>query len=256
MTRALFQSLIDGPLLIGDLPEASSFPYRDLCLPAEFSELNPNQKLGHLYEDALAALLEASSGVEILAQNLQLQRNIHDTVGELDFLLRDLSSGELIHLELATKFYLAVGDELPGPDARDNYARKLARLRSHQLPLAMNYREFLPAKFREGAMVTRQLIYGCLFDHLESAAVAEPEFLNPGCRRGKWLRVDERATHFPPETKYEIIPKRLWPVPLALLKGVTLEKWSPSEEIERCLMLRIDGGSAPHFITPRGYPKR
>ncbi|MEJ6729382.1 MAG: DUF1853 family protein [Akkermansiaceae bacterium] len=252
----LLQSLIDAPLLIGNLPEAPSFLRSSLSLPEELPRLNVQQKLGHLYEDALAALLVASPAVDLLAKNLQLQKDSHSTVGELDFLLRDLSSGQLIHLELATKFYLAVGDEFPGPDARDNYFKKLARLRDHQLTLVKNHQALLPDEFREESIVTQQLIYGCLFDHIDSPVLAEPEFLNPGCRRGKWLRVDEVPEHFPVETEFHMIPKALWPVPLELLAEATLEKWSPEETLERCVMVRIDGCEEPYFIAPTSYPLR
>ena len=172
-TQPLLQSLVGGPLLIGDLPEACSFPYQDLEIPAAPTPLNLQQKLGYLYEDALGILLEASPRFDLLARNLQLHSDTQTTLGELDFLLRDLDSDLLIHLELATKFYLAVetpsGLALPGPDARDNYFRKLQRLRSHQLTLAQNHRSALPESYQHHPIVAQQLIYGCLFDHIDAA---------------------------------------------------------------------------------------
>ncbi len=254
MTRSLLQSLTGSPLLIGDLPETASFPYEELTLPTETPELNAQQKLGHLYEDALAVVLEASERFDLLAQNLQVQKDAHTTVGELDFLVRDLTSGQLIHLELATKFYLAVGDALPGPDARDNYFKKLDRLRSHQLTLVKNYRDFLPKEFRDEEIVTQQLIYGCLFDHIDSPTPAAPEFLNPKCRRGKWMHIDDVANFFSDETNFRIIPKTLWPVPLPLLTEVALEKWSSKDPLERCVMIRAGDHEAPYFIAPQNYP--
>ena len=260
VTRALLRSLVAGPLLVGDLPEADAFPHSDLRLPTELPPLSLEQKLGHLYEDALALLIEASPGYELLARNLQVQADAHRTLGELDFLLRDLGSDQLIHLELATKFYLAVptdaGLTLPGPDARDNYFRKMERLRHHQLTLASRYRSHLPEVYGDEPILARHLITGCLFDSFEAAEPALPEFANPECRRGRWLPIDQLPQHFDPDTRFEIIPKPLWPVPLPLLGEIPLEPWSPDSPVERCAMLRVAGESVPWFVTPTGYPER
>jgi len=278
--RALFLSLVHAPLLVNDLPEAATFPHRQLTAPdainGESRGLNLNQKLGHLYESALAVLLEFSPRFELLAQNLQLQKDVHTTVGELDFLVRDLSDGQLIHLELATKFYLAVrsdaGLELPGPDARDNYFRKIKRLRRHQLILADKHRDELPAEYRDEPIVIRQLIYGCLFEPLSvdssarlsstrfkderatAAQLTALQFLNFECRRGRWLSIDQCHDYFPPDAKLQVIPKTLWPVPLEFLEGIPLERWTPPAHIDRCIMLRVNDGLSPHFVAPSGYP--
>lgn len=253
----LLQSLITGPLLVGDLPEAPTFPHQNLTLPASFPDLNLQQKLGHLYEDALALLLKSSPSYDLLAQNLQIQTDIHTTVGELDFLIRDLTTGQLIHLELATKFYLAVdtpsGLTLPGPDARDNYFRKLARLRTHQLQLPRLFKNHLPPEFRHEPIITGQLIYGCLFDHIGSTTPATPEFLNPNCRRGKWLTIDQLHAHFPESTRFQLIPKNLWPVPFELLENIPLESWSPDPGIKNCHMIQTDHDPDPVFVAPAGY---
>ncbi|MGY8658571.1 MAG: DUF1853 family protein [Verrucomicrobiales bacterium] len=258
-TMALLQSLVSGPLLLGDLPEASSFPYQKLSLPGEFTLLNLQQKLGHLYEDALAILIDHSPRWELLARNLQIQSDIHTTLGELDFLLRDLNTDQLVHLELATKFYLAVetGSELllPGPDARDNYARKLSLLRSHQLKLPEKHPLHLPKKYRDEPIVTNHLIYGCLFDHINAPSPTFPEFLNPDCRRGKWLTISEISSFFSAGTNFELIPKYLWPVPFQFLTNHALSPWKPETTVERCLMVRPDNSHHPFFITPDSYPE-
>ena len=183
IANALLRSLLESPLLIDELPEAPSLSRSHLALPNPIPALNLNQKLGHLYEDTLAILLRESTTLDLLEKNLQIRKDIHATVGELDFLLREKSTGNLIHLELATKFYLAVdspdGLTLPGPDARDNYHRKLTRLRNHQLTLPSRFQDHLPETYRNEAIETRQLIYGCLFDHIHAGQLANPEFISP-----------------------------------------------------------------------------
>lgn len=258
-SNALIQSLLKSPLLVGDLPNAAQFNRQRLVAPDHCVELNLNQKLGHLYEDAFATLLASSPDVELLEQNLQIQQSTHLTVGELDFLIRE-SNGHLTHLELATKFYLAVKTEsgvcFPGPDARDNYERKIQRMLSHQLTLTERHKSDLPPDYRNVDISVKQLVYGCLFDHITEMQPSSPEFGNPDCRRGKWLHRAELDDHFPKDSLFHFIPKHLWPVPIELLELIPLEKWQPGKFINRCQMLRVNGNVCPYFIAPDDYPKQ
>ena len=257
-SQALLQSFLEGPLLVTDLPEATTFPFHELSLPNTDTELNPNQKLGHLCEDAFATLLDSSTNFEILAKNLQIQTDIHTTVGELDFLIRDSESGNLIHLELATKFYLAVetndGLTLPGPDARDNYFKKLNHLRTNQLKLTHHHQQALPNEFRDVVIIPQQLVYGCLFDYVQAGRPASAEFIDPDCRRGRWLSIGECTDYFPSATQFQVIPKPLWPVPLELFGDLPLETWKPDTSLDRCVMLRVNRETTPYFVTPENWP--
>jgi uncharacterized protein len=75
-----------------------------------------------------------------LANNEQV---IHEkkTLGELDFLLRNQSTQQVIHVELVYKFYLydpdvsVEAERWTGPNRRDNLNRKLNRLLTRQFPL-------------------------------------------------------------------------------------------------------------------------
>lgn len=134
-SNALLTSLRTTSLLVGDLEQARYLDREllgSLCLD---TALKMDQKLGHLYEDALRILLLQSSQLELLGDHVQVFDADQVTIGEMDYILRDRNSGELIHLELAVKFYLAVREKgdwrFPGPDPRDNWPRKLARLRDH-----------------------------------------------------------------------------------------------------------------------------
>ena len=244
VSEALFQSLIEQPPLLADLPEATTFPCKSLVFPGETCALNLQQKLGHLYEDALAVLLESTPRYDVLAQGLPIRQDAGHTLGELDYLLRDLVSERTIHLELAVKFYLAVETEsglrLPGPDARDHYFRKLEKMRSHQLVLldkVDKFRDLLPEPFREQEIDVQQLVHGCIFNHVQATAPVQAEFLNPNGRRGKWLHVGECAEYFGENNLLKIIPKPLWPAPMKIIAGLELEKWKPDEKMDRCVMV-------------------
>ena len=203
----------------------------------------------------MAHALESSAALQVVEKSLQIRSDIHHTLGELDFLIR--SPAKLIHLEIAVKFYLAVktptGWHLPGPDARDNYARKLARLRGHQLVLAQKFQEHLPELSRTETIHPEQLIYGCLFDHID-AEEATADFINLGCRRGRWLYLHELEQYAGKPADIHSIPKPLWPVMLEHLTHVTLEPWSEEQMEDRCTMVKIGEDPRPHFIVPPGYP--
>jgi len=269
VSEALFQSLIEQPPLLADLPEATTFPCKSLVFPEATCALNLQQKLGHLYEDALAVLLESTPRYDVLAQGLPIRQDAGHTLGELDYLLRDLVSERTIHLELAVKFYLAVETEsglrLPGPDARDHYFRKLEKMRSHQLVLldkVDKFRDLLPEPFREQEIDVQQLVHGCIFNHVQATAPVQAEFFNPNGRRGKWLHVGECAEYFGENKLLKIIPKPLWPAPMKIIAGLELEKWKPDEKMDRCVMV-LQGAKegakegaehCPYFIAPNGYP--
>lgn len=244
-------------MLVGDCPEAESFDRSDLILSTNNGPLSLDQKLGHLYEDALQLILLASARYELLEKNLQLQDGIHKTLGELDFLLRDRQTDELIHLELAVKFYLAVetsdGLQLPGPDARDNYFKKIERLRTHQLVLTEKFRQHLPEKYRKETITSQHLILGCLFAHISVENPAQPKFLNPSARRGRWLRQSELPAHFP-DRRIEVIPKPLWPVAIDHLASQHLRPFQNESPLERCVMVKIEDHPKPVFVTPDAYP--
>lgn len=254
--RVLFESLIHAPILIDDLPESKVFDRSSLTLPDPFPGLNFHQKLGHLCEESLALLLAHHPEYDLLETRLPVRRDRHHTIGELDFLLQKKDDDTLVHLELAAKFYLAVETEtgltLPGPDTRDDYFKKLARLRDHQLVLTSKYRDALPDTYRNRTIVPRHLVLGALFDHIDGTDLAQPEAVHPQARRGRWLTIGELPSHFE-ATTLRLIPKPLWPVPPDLLEGLDLPAFSPPDFVDRCLMVLAPCGTSL-FVTPSGYP--
>ncbi|MDQ8197377.1 DUF1853 family protein [Pelagicoccus enzymogenes] len=245
-TEALLRSLRDAPLLVGNLPEA---PARELVLevPSQGEPLNFEQKLGHLYEDALEALIRGSDRYELLAKNLQVEGSDGRTLGELDFLLKELYSGEVWHLELAVKFYLSVEDEngrirFPGPDPRDNWINKLQKMRSRQLRICERpeTQGLLFDRFGIRKLTTCQRIYGILFDWMGSGCESSPPAVRRNCRRGRWLRVKEWEDFYAADAAVRIVPKCLWPVVpdealLAAWETVDVKELK-RQASERCVM--------------------
>ncbi len=252
----IYGALCKASLFLAEVPEAGVFERSALGLPTGERPLNFNQKLGHLYEQALAHLIDASARYDLLEQGLQLQRDKAQTVGELDYLIRDLESGRLVQLELAVKFYLAVESDqgvlLPGPDARDNYGNKLCRLRTHQLTLAQRYRRLLPAAYQTEEIDSQHLVIGCLFDHYHASRPAQADHLSPTVRRGRWIHQSDFCEVVASDDEPYAIPKPYWPVP-----DVPRDLCIPldlSVPLSRCVMVQLQSEHDPLFIAPDGYP--
>ncbi|MBC5842437.1 DUF1853 family protein [Flavobacterium sp. F-380] len=105
-----------------------------------------NIRLGHVVEKIVAELIRSSSNYNLLYENIQI---IDDkkTIGEIDFIIEEHISKQVIHLELAYKFYLfdptisvkPINNWI-GPNRNDSLIEKLDKLKTTQLPLLYHER--------------------------------------------------------------------------------------------------------------------
>lgn len=201
--------------------------------PEQLPALFPNsrdRRLGNYYERLWHALLNLAPDIEILAHNIAL-REAGRTLGELDLIIR-AANGEIVHLELAIKFYMARPELLQqghskqcsdtslwwGPDPSDQLSRKLQRLIEHQLPLvkqltsqqANEYSDALPLP---GLSAT--WLQGFLF---QSAAQAMPPACGQTPRSGAqlWCHHNQVEELLPEESLWIPIPHKEWLMPPAL----------------------------------------
>lgn len=201
--------------------------------PEQLPALFPNsrdRRLGNYYERLWHALLTLAPDVEIVTHNIAL-REAGRTLGELDLIIR-AANGEIVHLELAIKFYMArpelqeplCGSQCSdtslwwGPDPSDQLSRKLQRLTQHQLPLAKalasqqpeHYPAELPLPERSAAW-----LQGFLF---QSAAQAMPpacgQSIQPGTQL--WCHRNRVEELLPEESRWIAIPHKEWLMPPAL----------------------------------------
>lgn len=126
----------------------TGFPTFDLSTLEVTTYLNvdfpTNVRLGHLVEKIVSELIKNSSGYELLYENVQIIAN-KKTIGELDFIIKEKSSNQIIHLELAYKFYLfdpTISNETTnnwiGPNRNDSLREKIEKLKTKQFPLLHN----------------------------------------------------------------------------------------------------------------------
>lgn len=102
-------------------------------------DIDEKLRLGKYIERFVSFELSQKSSIEIICENIQIQKNKR-TLGELDCIL--LENDTPIHLEIIYKFYLydaSVGkneiDHFIGPNRKDSLIEKLEKLKYKQLPL-------------------------------------------------------------------------------------------------------------------------
>lgn len=125
--------------------EASFFDYPQIELPfeefigLENIDTSKHHRLGKLVEVFYQKNLEKLKDYTPILNNLQIQADKHQTLGELDFIC-DTEQGTK-HIELTYKFYLYKTDipyELDrwiGPNLKDSLVKKLTKLKEKQFPM-------------------------------------------------------------------------------------------------------------------------
>lgn len=120
-----------------------NFDLDQLNLPVDQGDIEfpVNVRLGHLIERIVISLIKLSPDYRVLHENIQIIKE-KKTLGELDVIIEDIKTKEVIHLEIAYKFYLFDPemstihiDNWIGPNRKDTLTAKFAKLRSKQFPL-------------------------------------------------------------------------------------------------------------------------
>ncbi len=97
-------------------------------------ESTSSRRLGVYFENLWAFAFEHHPDYRLIARNFPIREGGR-TLGELDFLVQHLPDARCEHWEVAVKFYLQAGDYWVGPGLKDRLDIKLARMRTHQLPV-------------------------------------------------------------------------------------------------------------------------
>lgn len=263
LSRFILKALKGGPLLVEKLEAVRSFD-TDLLgdVPKDIS-IKLDQKIGHIYEDALFELIENSPHIDLVTRNLQIFDNNKQTIGELDFIIYEHETAQHYHLEFAAKFYLAKqvrGEWIyPGPNANDNLNRKLKHMIGHQLKLSQRtqVKEMLRKEFGIEHLEPRQLICGSLFTPLNNSQAPVPDSISKNARIEKWLYTYEWDEFFSNEEDVMIIPKALWVVPISQDMHPYLQTCSVSQLIEKgqekCAMFTLKGSNKAWFLVPETH---
>lgn len=221
-----FQGFIDTPgLWNGKFQDLLQFAIPQIAFPenlevtGQFPSLTSNYVLGKRMEIFFQLLIKISDRFQLLGHNIQISRD-KITLGELDFLLKDLQKKEYIHLELVYKFYVydpAFSKEAErwiGPNRRDSFLQKLEKLKQKQFPLL--YQAETGEYLKKLSLLSENLHQQTCF----KAKLFLPKqfhknhfpLINQNCISGYWLHFEDFNTAEYKENHFYLPQKQDWPV--------------------------------------------
>lgn len=222
--------------------------------------------LGKYFEKLLHFIFKYYDGFSLITVGLQVEKNSR-TIGEIDFIYRDLTHHKTIHLEVAVKYYMGYCSSAKhtmwiGPNGMDSLEGKIKKF-STQLSMAGfadQLKDFNPSTFER-----KVLLKGYLFKHIGSKLM--PHFYNQDVLTGRWLYISELGKIIVAKCKYIILPKWYW---LGFYFDHNLEIFTGNEimeavsaEIESVgkgiLLAKLEGTSnkieTKYMIVPNHWPK-
>lgn len=221
--------------------------------PAELEaalEKIKSHRLGHYFEALMTFWLRTTPSHELLLSQFPL-RNQHRTLGEIDYLVRDLNTGKIIHIEVAVKFYLGKGElnnmaNWHGPGLQDRLDKKFNHLSNHQTQLSRQHPELVPYAVDEYACIVK----GRLFypPNIE----AETTFTHPHHLHGRWHS-------YPPDSaehsiSYSQLQKKDWLAPLEDMdKHQTKPLTAMPPEPACCIGHAVGKEQSRVFILPENF---
>jgi len=187
--------------------------------PSELTEAVkpwPRFRLGKYYESLWSFWLKKNPRYELLYENLQLHKN-GITLGEFDFILRDLKTKKTAHWEVSVKFYLGYGDtSLPsswyGLQFNDRLDKKADHLNQQQCQLSKSYegKLFLSQKNIHVDEV-RVILKGRLFYPSTTGNNQIPQNSNPQHLKSEWKTFSDFITnHQQQPYQWVILNKSQW----------------------------------------------
>lgn len=219
MNDALLQGFLNTP----PLWENQSFGIKQFEMPV----VGPNRslshpipdhlRLGHQIEHVFRQVLARSADHRILLHNKAIRKD-KITLGEIDFIMEQVATRQVVHVELSYKFYLILPNiqdpvqALIGPNRRDTFFRKLEKIRNKQFPLlhSPEGREVLIAQGINTAETHQQCCFKAqLFRHYTTEQ-QELDNFNRACLAGYWLHFNDFEQAEFASATYYMPGKREW----------------------------------------------
>ncbi|TCJ85255.1 DUF1853 family protein [Cocleimonas flava] len=223
-----------------------------------------SKRLGHRFETLVSYWLSISPNYELIQQNIQI---IEDgiTYGEIDFIIKEISTGKVIHLEVCVKFYLGTEPyKNPyrwfGTNTKDQLGKKLDHLLTHQSQLSNNHEGYFSHKI--DVLKNQQIderhcfIKGRLF-YPEGSKIS-PEDTTDNHLRGSWIYSNTIQNT---DKKYLAINKTLWLSELNYKDIIDLQK-NPVEVFKDRAQCYVEIGLDDHdnlkeqrrvFLLPEAF---
>lgn len=219
-----YSGFLNTPSLLDYLPHTFKlFVLQQDILPSEQAlkrhiHIQPNEVLGKRVEHFFEYYIKTHAAYELIQSGIQVFKE-KQTIGELDFLVKNISTQRYLHIELVYKFYIydpkiAATHEARwiGPNRRDSYLLKSKKLREKQLPLLFNEETSIlladlgltPQKFEQHVCFLTQLYLPL---HMESSHVFEDIEKTIA---GYWTPLDDFKMNAASDAQYYLPLKKEW----------------------------------------------
>ena len=172
-------------------------------------------RLGKRFEQLVNWWFEECPEYDVLAKNLVIQGRDR-TLGEMDLIVRDAQTSQVLHLELACKFYLQTRisgswNHWVGMDPKDRLDLKLDKLASQ---LKLEKRSETQSVLRElGIRIDTRAAWvkGWCFVHYQNATRARlPIQAHRSVSSGWWCTLSEWGSIWQPQSSWILIPAQHW----------------------------------------------
>lgn len=223
-----------------------SFP-EAMDLQKALPDLETNYVLGKRMERFFEFLLKNSRTIKVLKSNIQIRQD-KITLGEIDFLAKDISLDQKHHIELVYKFYVydpSYENELErwiGPNRNDSLLQKIEKLKQRQLPIlfkpeakeALSLLDLKAEELAQSVCFKASLFIPKAFEYTHSL------LLNQKCISGFWLHFEEFTSEEYGRYTYYMPDKQDWPV-----QPEFSEKWFSFADIKKEILFQHQKKRAP-----------
>ena len=151
--------------------------------------------------------------------NLQVIKN-KQTLGELDFIVKDKNTGQLTHIELVYKFYVydpSFKEELArwiGPNRKDSLLEKVNKLKTKQLPLLYKNatQQILNVQHIATKSIAQRVCYKASLFVPRNLQNKKFISINNDCIVGFWIHFEEFTEEQFNHAQFFSPGKQFWPV--------------------------------------------
>jgi hypothetical protein len=191
----------------------------NLNILSHLPSLATNFVLGKRMESFFELMIRHSSTYKLLAHNIQISKE-KITLGELDFLLKNLQNKQVSHIEMVYKFYVydpSFSSEMQrwiGPNRRDTLLQKAEKLKEKQFPLLFKpeTKNLLNSLGLDSAEILQQT---CFKAHLFVPKKLQDKYfshINNKCIAGTWLHFKDFTSAEYRDFKFYAPKKQDWPI--------------------------------------------
>ena len=182
-------------------------------------EFPKNLVLGKRVEHFFSAAIEASPEYQLIANNIQISDE-NRTLGEFDFILRELKTSKILHVEVMYKFYVYDPDfptEMErwiGPNRKDSLLQKIEKVKTNQFPLlhTSEAKKYLSSLDLSSEDIEQQLYFKATMFIPEKLMDQEFPNINKQSIAGHWYHLEDFNKYKDSGLKFYAPEKQDWPI--------------------------------------------